>query len=948
MINFQPNKKSHSYTAILLAILVALPLNYFSIHFFTGSELIFGNIIAVALALLFGFWPGIICSLIAGLITYLNWGNLFVVIPFLLEVVAISWAMSRQKNPLVVGLIYWLSIGWVVVAIEFYYFSDFLSITKFAIVIKYIVNGFLNVLLGYGLANYLKKYSRNFDKVRKQKFSQILTYSIFYTVTLSALFLSLFWLRAVQDEKLTEISKELEFKSIYISSELENYIAYHKKGLLLTSLNNPNEQNPDNLNKILKYLANTYPTILTLLATNEDGDILATSPPELMSIIKANGITNVKDRPYFHNVKAQLQPYVSDVFKGRGFGSDPIVALAVAIKDKGRFVGILEASLNLNLLSKLDIKHITAEEGLLILDAKNRVIYHSENLNFEFLEDTSDTQFLNYLTDKSDYYIENKGNYLILESMKNQEYGWTVISTIPRSIYERTISEYVMGSLSLLGLFLFISYLVARWITSIISRPINHLSDALSGVQQPADFEKFSVASSGSNIEEINGMEDKLNEFADRLRSTVLALQQANFKKVQVNTELQHVNEHLEEIVADKTVELKKALDEAYEANQSKDDFLATMSHEIRTPMNGVIGILELLGQTDESVNSAELLKVAQSSANALLALINDILDFSKIDAGQLNLEKIDFNLYELLDEIIIAQHHLADSKGLMLKLNAQTIKEKIFKGDPGRIRQILYNLISNAIKFTHQGEIKLCASIESRDKNKIIVSISVHDTGIGIPVEKQATLFDSFTQADASTTRKYGGSGLGLTICKKLVELMNGSIHIDSKEGIGSQFNLTIQLLEGDKKGLIRKEMVTDAEPVVWPENTRVLLVEDNVVNQKVASVMLKKSNLEFSIANNGKEAISMLRTSVDEVPFSIILMDCQMPVMDGYEATRLIRNGEGSEFNKNIPIIALTANAMKGDREKCLDAGMNEYLSKPIKMEFLIDMIQQLLNIE
>jgi len=176
----------------------------------------------------------------------------------------------------------------------------------------------------------------------------------------------------------------------------------------------------------------------------------------------------------------------------------------------------------------------------------------------------------------------------------------------------------------------------------------------------------------------------------------------------------------------------------------------------------------------------------------------------------------------------------------------------------------------------------------------------------------------------------------------------MNGSIHIDSKEGIGSQFNLTIQLLEGDKKGLIRKEMVTDAEPVVWPENTRVLLVEDNVVNQKVASVMLKKSNLEFSIANNGKEAISMLRTSVDEVPFSIILMDCQMPVMDGYEATRLIRNGEGSEFNKNIPIIALTANAMKGDREKCLDAGMNEYLSKPIKMEFLIDMIQQLLNIE
>jgi len=856
--------------------------------------------------------------------------------------------MSRQKNPLIVGLIYWLSIGWIVVAIEFYYFSDFLPVTKFAIVIKYIVNGFLNVMLGYGLANYLKKYSRNFNKIRKQKFSQILTYSIFYTVTLSVLFISFFWLRAVQDEKLTEISKELELKSIYISSELENYIAYHKKGLLLTSLNNPNEQNPENLMNILNYLANTYPTILTLLATNKDGDILATSPPELMSIIKANSSINVKDRPYFYHVKAHLQPYVSDVFKGRAFGSDPIIALAVAIKDKDQFVGILEASLNLNLLSKLDIKHLTEEEGLLILDAKNRVIYHSENLNFEFLQDTNDTKFLNYLTDKSNYYIENEGDYLILESTKNQEYGWTVISTIPRSIYERSISEYVMGSLSLLGVFLIISYLVARWITSIISRPINHLSDALSDVHRSEDFEKFSVTSSGSDIEEINGMEEKLNEFADRLRSTVLALQEANFKKENINTELHHVNENLEEMDAEKTVELKKALDEAYEANQSKDDFLATMSHEIRTPMNGVIGILELLGQTDEPINSTELLKVAQSSANALLALINDILDFSKIDAGQLNLEQIDFNLYELFDEIIIAQHHLADSKGLVLKLNAQTIKDKIFRGDPGRIRQILFNLINNAIKFTHQGEIKLTASIESRDKNIFTVSISVCDTGIGIPFDKQATLFDSFTQADASTTRKYGGSGLGLTICKKLVELMNGSIHIDSNEGEGSQFNMTIKLLAGDKKGLLRKEMVTDDEPVVWPENTRVLLVEDNVVNQKVASVMLKKSNLAFNIATNGKEAIGMLRTSTDEVPFSIILMDCQMPEMDGYEASRLIRNGEVGEFYKDIPIIALTANAMKGDREKCLDAGMNEYLSKPIKMEVLRNMIQQLLNIK
>jgi len=944
LITFQPEVKTHRYTAIFIAIVIALPLNYFSVHFFTGSELVFGNIIAVGLTLLFGFWPGFICSLIAGLITYLNWGNVFLVPPFLLEIIAINWAINKQKNPLFIGLMYWLFLGWIVVAIEFHYLSDFLPVTKFAIVIKYIVNGFINVMVGYGLANYFIKYGI-LDKIKgKQKFSHLLTYSIFYTVTLSALFISFFWLRAVQDEKLIEINKRLKLRASYISAEVDSYISYHKKGLIISALNNPNEQNPDNLNQILKYISITYPTILTLLATDADGNILAASPVELMSKIKTKSTLNVRDRAYFYRVRDEQQPFVSDVFLGRGFGSDPIVALSVAIMDENRFIGILEASLNLNLMSELDTKNIVPEEGLLILDAKKRVIYHSVNLNYEFLEDLSGTPLTNYLESKDNYYLVDKtGSYLILEATTNEEYGWTVISTIPRTVYEESISNYVIGSLSLLALFLIICYMITRWITVIISKPINDLSEALTDVHNPKDFENFSVISSNSNIEEIDSMEIKLNEFAERLRSTVQALQEANLKKDTINTELQHVNEHLEEIVAEKTLKLKQALEKAYQANQSKDNFLATMSHEIRTPMNGVIGILDLLGESESSDNSNELLKVAQSSADALLSLINDILDFSKIDAGHLELEVIDFNLYELLNEIVISQHHLADIKGLDFKLQANSLKNKMFKGDPGRIRQILHNLTSNAIKFTHQGSILLKAEQASEDNGSCTLAISVCDTGIGIAAAKQTGLFESFTQADASTTREYGGTGLGLTICKMLVEHMHGSISINSEEGKGSEFNFTIQLLSasGSKDGLVPK--IETEQDFTWPVNAKILLVEDNIVNQKVVAIMLKKIGLSFDVASNGREAIDILSTSPDKPPYTIILMDCQMPEMDGYEASKLIRSGQVSERYIETPIIALTANAMKGDREKCLAAGMNEYLTKPIKMDTLKSMLQE-----
>lgn len=939
---FKPHQASHRYAAIFLATVLAVLLDLYPIHLFSGSQLVFGNIVAVALTLMYGLWAGLICSFVAGLFTYLNWEHLLILAPFLLEVAIINWALVNQKRAVLTGLLYWLSFGWIIVGLEYYYLTDYLFATKLAIVIAYVINGFLNIIFGCAIASYFKIYSTRFRQTRNKNYSQILTYTIFLMVTLSVLFVSYFWLKGIQKEKLNKIEKQLQLKSIYVSSEVENYISYHQRGLVLTVSNHPTEQNPEKLTVLLKHIANTYPTILTLLATDAQGTILATNPEILLYKIRRKNLQNISYRSYFINPKINLKPYVSNVFQGRGFGNDPIIALSVPFHDEGVFFGIIEASLDLTLFTTLDTKSITDDEGLLILDENNKVIYHSPQLNYQFLQDLSDNPILDYLENKESYFFKNNDDYLILESSPVPSLGWKIISTIPRDVYETSIRNYVLKFLSLLLIFILVSYVISRRITTIVSEPLNQLSLALSGVKKAKDFEKFNIQIDHKNVTEFQKMQDKLNEFANRLRSTVLALKKVNKKKKKYNKELQHINKNLETLVEGQTRELKKALFVANEASKTKDEFLATMSHEIRTPLNGVIGMLELMSHTDNHKDLIQYAAVAKSSANTLMNLINDILDISKIGAGKLRLEKIQFCLYSVLDSIISTLKYTADIKGIALKLDADSIKGLNFIGDPGRIRQIFINLVSNAIKFTSDGEVVLKAELTSEDNSHCIISALVTDTGIGIPSEIQAALFQTFTQADSSTTRKYGGSGLGLAICKNLIALMKGSIDVKSEVDKGSTFFLTLPLVKISEKET--EPLETSKQPIrSWNNKVNILLVEDNIVNQQIVSVMLKKHDLVITLATNGQQAIDKLNKSDKKTAYDLILMDCQMPVMDGYSAAQLIRSGGAGTQYKDIPIIALTANAMQGDREKCIKAGMNDYLSKPVNIEVLMRLLQQ-----
>jgi PAS domain S-box-containing protein len=376
------------------------------------------------------------------------------------------------------------------------------------------------------------------------------------------------------------------------------------------------------------------------------------------------------------------------------------------------------------------------------------------------------------------------------------------------------------------------------------------------------------------------------------------------------------------------SAELRAARDCALEASRAKSEFLANMSHEIRTPMNGIIGMqsLALTASSEEDGNG--YVEAAQHSAYALLAILNDILDLSKIEAGRLEIHSAPFSLRHFINDVVQLVRPRAREKGLELVCTLSEATPDTLLGDALRIRQILTNLLGNAVKFTDRGRVELRVDSRPAAPDRLQLDIAVADTGIGIRPEHQGVIFEAFRQADSSTTRQYGGTGLGLTISARLVAMMGGTISVESTPGQGSTFRFTVpcRFAPDDSVTAPARSIALAAQGP--SKKLRILLAEDNPVNQRVAQRLLEKRGHQVSIAGDGRQA---LQAVMEAPPFDLILMDVQMPTMDGLEATRAIRRIESPERNA-VPIVAMTAFAMKGDRERCLAAGMNGHLSKPI----------------
>jgi PAS domain S-box-containing protein len=395
---------------------------------------------------------------------------------------------------------------------------------------------------------------------------------------------------------------------------------------------------------------------------------------------------------------------------------------------------------------------------------------------------------------------------------------------------------------------------------------------------------------------------------------------------------------HLEDLVNERTLELAGAKDAAEQASIAKSAFLANMSHEIRTPMNAIIGLTHLAERETKEPKQLERLNKVADAAHHLLAIINQILDISKIEAGKLTLEPTDFALARLLDnskEMIIDR---VRSRGLEFHSEIDPALPPMLHGDPLRIGQILLNYLSNAAKFTERGSISVAITLVTESADDLLVRFAVSDTGIGIPAEQQARIFDVFEQADTSTTRRFGGTGLGLAIARRLALLMGGDSGLQSTQGQGSSFWFTARLQRASNKTMESAPAISadEAEQLLSSRyrQTRILLAEDNPINQEVALELLRGVGLQADLAVNGQKAVEM----VNQQDYDLILMDMQMPIMDGLSATRAIRQ---SERGRSLPILAMTANAFSEDRQRCLDAGMNDHVAKPVDPSNLYTMM-------
>jgi signal transduction histidine kinase/CheY-like chemotaxis protein len=584
----------------------------------------------------------------------------------------------------------------------------------------------------------------------------------------------------------------------------------------------------------------------------------------------------------------------------------------------------LTFDINLDYIEAIEIWDTTMDEMFLVAVKRNSEIIFStkKDKSLERLEKISKNIYIyddgkKMEIGKATIYYGEEHIYERIERLKEDTKAKLdrFNSQIDKDLYESKTMKFMIIIWLLITIFILITLLLVRF----VNVPLKNLKIGLDSF-----FLFLQNKTRTTSKIEINS-NDEFGQMASSLNENIEV-------STKLHNQIKELNINLEQKIKKRTMELENQKQKAEESTELKSRFLANMSHEIRTPLSAIVGMTYLMGQSKLDKEQKDFISKISSASKNLLNIINDILDFSKIEAGKLEIDYVDFDMKSVISNIKNIIDIKADEKNLRFKIVFDDSYGSIFYGDSLRITQVLLNLCNNAIKFTGNGLVEV--NIQRTKKGKVL--FSVKDTGIGLTKVQQDKLFISFSQADGSTTRKYGGSGLGLAISKQLVELMGGKIWVDSKVGIGSIFSFEIDLKEGNSENIKQidknKTLIELQSEIRSLDGANILLVEDNNINREIINKLLEPSKINIDEAYDGLMAIEMFNSNKDK--YDLILMDIQMPKLDGIETTKLIR-----EIDKDIPIIALTANAMKQDFKESKDAGMNEHLSKPIETNRLFE---------
>ena len=894
----------------------------------TGGVIFLGGGFAVTAALLFSFPLTLVVTTAVYAVLLLD-GNDPLMVAFLaMQPLLVNRLASKKDalSPLKLGIGWWSALiipVFTVVAYATYSGSPIMAFTAYSITW---LSGIFSCLFGHLLFIALLRYLPvgnelhfNVEALFRYMFA-----TLFFFVVLILTYVHVGQLQRQQAQHLTLYMTQ---RTQVMSTELSRFLDGHAGVIGNTARSMAIAQKhgaplPAIADETLANLAREYPEFLTFLIADEKGAITHSYPTNLFNLAKRLNQAVVTEREYFIQAMQTESTFVSQAFQGRGFGNDPIVAIASPLYDgEGNLIGILEGSLNLSSFIEYD-SHNLPGFWTIYRDETGKVVYASPELRLEALQRPElpdceqDRCFSRQPALSRDWFIAQSRDPLS---------GWTVTMLFESSSYIAMSADYVRWALFLLFVLGLVGIVIGGQVAQIFARPLRELMKTFAGYspESPAPMPSFSH--NRLQLKEISGLATEFSQLGERLVRAFNELSTSRQRQRTLNEELEKLNLTLTERVEEKTASLIQALAQAEAANVSKSQFLANMSHEIRTPMNGILGTCENLLEQSLPDDVRRRIQVIVQSANNLLLILDSILDWSKIEAGKMKMTRHPFSLQQVIDACAEIHRQAASRKHLTLEVVWESRIPPFLLGDAGKISQILNNLLSNAVKFTTIGSVAIRVAY-----NNGMLTLVVKDTGVGIDKAEQHTIFEQFVQADASTSRQFSGTGLGLSITSKLTDLMGGTIELESERHQGTEFIVRLPLPASKQIA-----PAPEQSAITLPEGLKILVVEDNDINADIILDMLKDAGVKCIRAKDGAAALEV----IPKIDFDLVLMDCQMPVMDGFSATRAIRDLPGDK--SGIPIIALTANAFDDDRKACLSAGMNDYLSKPVRRTSLFTMV-------